>query len=388
VKIGIFTDTYVPDINGVVTIIEMMRRELRREGHEVFVFCPKHPDAVGRSKGIYRFPSVRFIFYQGYRVAIPNYFKTRHIIRELDIIHSHDPGPIGIFALYCAERNHIPHVHTYHDMYVDYRKHLPRVIRPTRDTVKWISRRFCNRCNAIIAPSNQMKHELVSYGITSPIYPLSFGSDETEFAHEIRWDARQSLNLPTEDLLLYAGRLVREKNLDFLLRAFGRLRVKRPTAHLILTGDGPYREHLEEYASQLKLDKYITFTGFIPREKLIDLFKQTQFVFASKTDTQGLVLMEAMMAGSAPVAVNIMGPVDIIQSGQTGYLVNEDETEFADACLKLLENPDRRARMGMAARQWSVENSARASTQRLLEIYRCYTNANPRLKSSQPTGDD
>ncbi len=373
-RIGIFTDTYSPDVNGVVAVIKMMTHELKKEGHEVYLFCPSHPGINDSDVGIYRFRSLRFIFYKGMRMAIPYKRSAQKVIPSLDIIHSHDPGPIGLLALWSAERYHLPHIHTYHDLYVDYRRYLPLLIRPTRGMVKRMSRLLCNRCQAIIAPSEQMKRELTSYGITRPIYALPFGVDMEEFSHEIRWDARAALNLPTEDLLLYAGRLGREKNLDFLMRAFGHLLSLRPGARLIIAGDGPHRKSLQEYAVSLGIAPYVIFTGFIDRQDLIDLYKQTTlFVFTSKTDTQGLVIMEAMMAGAAVVAVNVMGPLDVITSGETGILVNEDEDEFAGACLRLLEDANEKQRMGDAAREWARLHNSQESTRKLLEIYCRYT---------------
>ncbi len=372
-KIGIFTDTFTPDVNGVVTVINMMRHELALAGHETFIFCPSHPNADGTGMGIYRFSSVRFIFYQGMRAAIPYNRSALHLIPELDIVHSHTPGSMGLLAMYSAERYHIPHISTYHDLYVDYRRYLPRAIRPTQRTIKIISRLLCNRCEAIIAPSSPMKLELESYGISRPIYALPFGVNEKEFEGEINWDVRKALNLPDEDLLLFAGRLGKEKNLDFLLHTFGHIQEARPSARLIIAGDGPYRADLEEYARNLKIEKYVTFTGFLDRRDLIDLYKQADlFVFASKTDTQGIVLMEAMMAGTPPVAVNVLGPLDVIRSGETGMLVNENEEEFTAACLGLLEGSSRRKAMGAAARDWAREHSAQASTRKLLDIYSQY----------------
>jgi 1,2-diacylglycerol 3-alpha-glucosyltransferase len=376
VKIGIFTDTYKPEINGVVTVIDLMERELKRSGDEVYVFCPGHPDEGVSRPGVFRFPSLEFVFYRGMRVAIPFNRRAFRIIPKLDIIHSHSPGPTGLLALWSAEYHKIPHIHTYHNLYIDYRRYLPLLIRPTRGTVKRMSRLLCNRCDAIIAPSEEMKREILSYGVTRPVHALSFGVDEAEFAHPVKWDARVALGLPSEDILLYAGRLGREKNLEFLLRAFGLLQAGRPNVRLVIAGDGPYRVHLKEYTASLRLTPYVTFTGFIDRADLIDLYKQaTLFVFASKTDTQGLVVMEAMMAGTAVIAVNILGPVDAINSGQTGILVNEDEHEFAAACLTLLENEGERKRLGAAAREWALTRTAQHSAERLREIYGQLNNA-------------
>ncbi|MFH0913941.1 MAG: glycosyltransferase [Chloroflexota bacterium] len=368
-RIGLFTDTYTPEVNGIVTVIEMMSREVRRAGHEVYIFCPGHPGGDDFGTGVYRFPSLKFPFYEGVRVAIPYNQRALRLIPSLDIIHSHNPGPMGLLAVWASRRYRIPHIHTYHSLYIEHRRYLPRVIRPTREMVKWMSRSFCNRCDVVVAPSYQMKHALEDYGITRPIRALSFGADEEEFSHAVRWNVRAALNLPTQDLLLYVGRLGIEKNLDFLLRSFQCLLSLRPSARLIIAGAGPLRQFLQQYTASLGISPFVTFTGHLPRRDLIDLYKQTLFVFASKTETQGLVLVEAMMAGAAVVAVAAMGPLDIIASGETGLLVREDEDEFARACFRLLRDESERLKIGTAARKWACSQSAQVSTRRLLEIY-------------------
>ena len=368
-RIGLFTDTYIPEVNGVVTVLKMMTRELRREGHEVYVFCPRYPDRDDSFTGVYGFPSLRFMFYKGMRVAIPYSSSALRLIPSLDIIHSHTPGSIGLMGLWASKRYHIPHVHTYHTLFMEYRRYLPRVIRPNRIMVKSMSRLLCNRCDAIIAPSYQMKNELESYGITRPVYALPFGVDEEEFSHEIRWNVSTELDIQTKDLLLYVGRFGIEKNLDFLLRSFRQLLSLRPGARLIVAGDGPQREFLKRYALSLGIAPSVTFIGYLQRRDLVDLYKQALFVFASKTETQGLVLVEAMMAGAAVVAVGIMGPRDIITSGETGILVGEDENEFARACNRLLQDGNERQRIGMAAHEWARSQSSQVSTKKLLDIY-------------------
>ncbi len=370
-RIGLFTDTYLPEANGVVTVVRLMEQELRRAGHEVYTFAPAYPGFRADSPGVYRFPSTNFRYYKGMRIALPYSRSALQLIPSLDILHSHDPFSLGLLALWASRRYEIPHIHTYHTLYAEYRRYLPRPIRPSRELTERLSRAFCNRCQAIIAPSEQMKRELERYGITRPIYPLPFGLDEEEFARPSSWDARKALGLlPEEDLLLYVGRLGLEKNLEFLLRAYKRLLKDWPKVRLILAGEGPQRRALEDYATELGLQGRVIFTGFLPRERLIDLYRQaTLFVFASKTETQGLVLLEAMMAGLPPVAIGALGVLDLIVSGETGLLVNEDEGEFAQAVLRLLEDERERQRLGGAAQRWARERTARASTARLLEIY-------------------
>lgn len=369
-RIGIFTDTYLPDTNGPVTVIQLMERELRKRGHEVCVFAPTHPGFEDVASGVYRFPSLKFLHYEGLRVAVPYDRKALDVIPSLDIIHSHDPFPIGLLGLWASKRHRIPHIHTYHGLYTEYRCYLPRLIRPTRKTVERLSRAFCNRCDAIIAPSKQMKWELKGYGITSPIFPLPFGVDEEEFSRTSAWDVRGALNLPTEHLLLYAGRLGWEKNIEFLLRSFQRLLSYQEGVRLIIAGNGPQRTFLKSYATELGIAPYVIFTGYLPREMLIDLYKQaTLFVFSSKTETLGLVLLEAMMAGTPAVAVGKMGVLDVVTSGESGILVEEDEEMFASACNSLLQDEKKRQRLAEAAQRQARSHGADASTMRLLEIY-------------------
>lgn len=369
-RIGIFTDTYLPDTNGVVTVIRLMERDLRRKGHEVFTFAPTNPGFKDTADGVYRFPSMKFLQYEGLRVAIPYERKAMRAISGLDVIHSHDPFPMGLLALWASKRYHIPHIFTYHGLLTEYRNYLPRPIRPSRRTVEWLSRVFCDNCDAIISPSIQMKHVLKGYGIASPIFPLPFGVDEEEFSHPITWNVRAALNLPTEHLLLHVGRLGWEKNVEFLLRSFRHLLSYQQDIRLIIAGDGPRKPALETCAAELGIAPYVIFTGRLPRKMLIDLYKQaTLFVFSSKTETLGLVLLEAMMAGIPPVALGKMGVLDIVISGKTGILAKEDEEDFAACCHSLLHDEETRRAMGRVARQHALAKSAQASMVHLLEIY-------------------
>lgn len=368
-RIGLFTDTFFPDINGVVTVVRLMQKELSGRGHEVHLFVPEHPERSDGGEKIHSFPSLPFIFYPGMRVALPSPHGTLGRIPELDLAHSHTMGLIGLVALAYSMKHRIPHIHTYHTHYVEYRKYLPLPLRPTPRMVVRSAAAFCNRCDAVVAPSNQMKHELEDYGIARPIHAVPFGPDEDEFSREVERDVRADLTLPDGDLLLYAGRLGTEKNLGFLLRAFKRLLAYRASVRLIIAGGGPERSHLEALARELGIAPYVIFTGYLERRRLIDLYRQALFVFTSKTETQGIVVMEAMMAGSAVIAVKKMGVLDMIRDGETGILVEEDEDKFARACDRLLRDDEERKRMGEAARAWAHSQNARVSTNRLLEIY-------------------
>ncbi len=370
-KIGLFTDTYAPDVNGVVTVIQLMERELRRAGHDVCVFAPTYPGHTDADGAVYRFPSVRLVLYRGMRFALPvGGRKVFRLIAGLDIVHSHDPFSVGQVAFWAAWRHGIPHLHTYHALYTELRRYIPPPFRPPRQAVEQISRAFCNLCDGVIAPSRAVETELRSYGVRVPIYSLPFGVDEEEFAHSPGWNARRELGLPPGELLLFVGRLGWEKNIEFLLRSFQRVHDQRPESHLVIVGEGPQRCRLESYTGDLGIMDAVTFTGPISRGRLIDLYRQaTLFVFSAKMETQGLVLVEAMMAGLPVVAVGAMGPLDIVTSGETGLLVGENEEEFASACHTLLADETRRRRLSEAARHWATARSARVSTAQLLHIY-------------------
>jgi glycosyltransferase involved in cell wall biosynthesis len=370
-KIGIFTDTYTPDSNGVVTVVRLMERELMKAGHEVLVFTAAHPDVRETRPEVFRFRSVRFVLYDGMRVAIPYNRRAHRVLKDLDIVHSQDPFSVGLVGFWASLRYGIPHVHTYHTHYVEYRKYLPYPFRPSQWMAERIIGILCSRCDALVAPSSHIERELRRYGVTAPIHVLPFGVEQDAFARPPAWDVRQTLGLPqNSEILLFVGRLGWEKNIEFVIRAFGTISSHRPDTWLVIIGDGPHRSTLEAYVRDRGLSDRVVFVGQLPWDRLVDPYRQaTLFVFASKTETQGLVVMEAMMAGTPPVAVDAMGVADLVRSGETGVLVAEDEGTFAEACLGLLADAERRKAMGEAAQRWAAAHSARASVARMLEIY-------------------
>lgn len=374
-KIGIFTDTFTPQINGVTSILEELDRVLTRHGHEVFIFAPAYSRAQRNENGhVFRFPAFTAYFHKDSRVVIPYDRRASAVFPKLDVVYSHTPVSMGLLALRVARKYALPHVHTYHTLFTEYLHYLPRLIRPSRRMAERISAAFCNRCDAITTPSHAMRQELLRYGVEKPIYVLPFGVDVEPFERPVRTDVRAALGLaPNELFLLYAGRLGTEKNLHFLLRAF-RVLLDRWTSpqpiRLVLAGGGPHLPIFQEYAEKLRLTDRVLFTGFIPRDELVDYYRAADlFVFASKTETQGLVLMEAMAAGLPAVAVRAMGVTDIVFDGETGVLVPEDEQIFADRVRELLQDPARREHLRTGAKRTAHQMSIQHSVARLIEIF-------------------
>lgn len=373
-RIGIFTDTYIPQINGVTTVVSLLFRELQELGHEPLVFARGYPGLdheVEEGKGIYRFPSFTFPFHRESRVTIPVNRWAYRRLPELEIVHSHTPFSLGLLAMWAARELDIPHIHSYHTLFTEYRyyHYLPRPIRPSRWMAERASAAFCNRCDCVITPTEKIKQELKGYGIERPIFSLPFGVDIREFEKELEWDVRRELNLSADDpLLLHAGRLAKEKNIPFLLRAFRRILAERK-AWLVITSGGPERERLERYVAEIGIRDRVIFTGYLDRGDLVGLYEADLFLLASKTETQGIVLVEAMAAGTPVVAIGAMGVLDVVRDGETGILVGEDGEEYAKAVLDLLEDKDRLMVMGAKAKEYAYSTSAQNSAKRLLEIY-------------------
>lgn len=371
--IGFFTDTYRPQINGVATLLPILERVLRERGHEVYVFAPAYETrrAHLERERIFRFPAFPFWYHKESRVTIPYHREARRVFQRLDVVHSHTPFTMGMLGIRVARRYGIPHLHTYHTLFTEYLHYLPRYLRPSPEFVKRVSRAFCNRCDGVTVPTTPMREELLSYGIRVPIWVLLFGMDMDAFSGPPKRDVRAELGLsPQEKLLLCAGRLSREKNVSFVLRAFRRVLAHRRDVHLVIVGDGPARVELEQEAQALQLGDRVIFTGYRPWDALVDYYKTADlFVYGSKTETQGIVFTEAQAAGLPVVAVGEMGALEAVQDGVTGILTPEDEDAFAQAVLKLLQDEALYSKMSRAAREISERNSVQRSAERLLEIY-------------------
>ena len=371
--IGFFTDTYVPQINGVATLLPILDRLLTRLGHEVYIFAPSYdrPRAYRESDHIFRYPAFPFLYHRESRVTIPYHRGARKVFAKLDVVHSHTPFTMGVLAIRVSRRFDLPHLHTYHTLFTEYLHYLPRYLRPSPEWVKRISRAFCNRCDGVTVPSTPMKEELLSYGVTVPIYVLLFGMDVEIFQRPPKVDVRKELGIESnERVLLCAGRLSKEKNVDFVLRAFRRVLEHTRDVRLVIVGDGPARAELERLAKELQLGDRVIFTGYRPWEVLVDYYKTSDlFVYGSKTETQGIVFTEAQAAGLPVVAVGEMGALEAVKDGTTGLLVPEDEKAFAEAVLRLLGDRTLYEQMSRAARELSEQNSIQRSVERLVEIY-------------------
>jgi len=370
-RIGLFTDAYLPEISGVTLLVRRLRDELERLGHETYVYAPRYDRPSDDERRTFRFRAGPVFAYKTARMAVPYNREAARSYSMLDVIHSHTPFSLAYAALSAAHRHRTPHVQTYHTYLSQYRHYVPRALRPSVRAAESYSAFLCNRCTAVTVPTRSIEQELLRFGVKRPIHVLPFGPDLRLYEEPPVWKVRTSLEIPEDaTLYLYAGRVAEEKNLRFLLRAFGRIHAAEPHSVLVLAGDGPSRVGLEDQAASSGLANAVRFAGFLDQPQLKDVYREADlFLFASKTETQGLVLVEAMAGGTPAIAVDALGVRDVVCDGENGFLVAEDEDAFARKALEIARTPRLLEALRAGSRRTAIESSVQRSTERILEIY-------------------
>ncbi len=370
-RIGLFSDTYVPQVNGVAVAVNHLAGELERMGHEVYVFCPRVHRRHRDRPNVIRFPAIPFIFQREHRVAFAIPTRAVRILRRLEIVHSHTEFSLGALALWTSRVYRLPHVHTYHTHYVAYRHYLPPPFRPPKRITEALIASFCNRCDAVTVESRAIEEELLRYGVKVPIYRYPFGVDLRLFGRPKVHDLRRDIGLPEDAVVaLYVGRLAREKNLLFLLEAFAEAAERRDDLYLVMVGGGPFTRELLRHRERLGLSRRVFLPGYVERERLVDYYRDADvFVFASKTETLGLVVIEAMAAGLPVVCLGEMGVTETVVDEVSGIFAPEDPPSFAVAILEVLEDRSLYERLREGALRRARELSTEAAAKKTLEVY-------------------
>ena len=345
-RIGLFTNNYLPFCGGVTISVETLRRGLEARGHEVWVFAPQFPAVADGGPRVVRFPSIPAATYPEFALAVPWAPRiTRLVSRlDLDVFHAHHPFLLGPAARRLAHRLGRPLVFTYHTRYEKYAHYVPLTRSLVETAALRLSTRFAARADAVVAPSLLVREQLSARGVTTPIAVVPTGVDLARFRPDDRAGARQALGLPAAaPLLLYVGRLDREKSVDRLLLAFERLGGTLGRAHLWLVGQGKESASLRRLAGGLSAGDRVHFAGVRPHEGLAAWYQAADlFLFASETETQGLVLAEAAACGVPAVAVSAPGCDEVVRDGETGVLAKADPASLGEAVVGLLVDADRR----------------------------------------------
>ncbi|MEW6726170.1 MAG: glycosyltransferase family 4 protein, partial [Bacillota bacterium] len=374
VNIAVFTDSYRPWTSGVVRSIDTFAEEISARGHYVYIFAPRYGSAQREEHGkVFRFYSLPSTN-PGFNIAIPFSIRLKTTLRRLriDLVHVHSPFLLGRLGLKCAREIGVPVVFTYHTMYDHYVHYVPLAQNLTKKITRHLACSFCNRCNLILVPSNVIGDYIRDLGVKVPIRKLPTGIKLDDFRHgDPGWLGERYGIGADEKVLLFVGRLGLEKNVEFLLKAFDKLlRVYRQPVRLVLVGGGPQTQQLKEMAAEKGISDRVIFTGPLSMDDVAHCYAGSRlFVFASMTETQGLVIGEAKAAGLPTVAIDAFGVSEMIEDGQDGFLTPPDEDVFVSRLLQLLTNEDLYGRFSRKALMNAESISSGAMAAQLINVY-------------------
>jgi len=371
VHVGLFTDSYLPRTSGVVRAVEATGRHLRRRGHRVSIVAPAYPGYTDAEPGVIRFPSVRPPGHPDFPLAVPYSAPHLRALRALglDVVHTHSPFLLGGVGLWLARTLRLPAAFTYHTLYTEYAHYAPVLGEVTRPLLSAYTTAYCNRCDRVLVSVPSLARLLRAGGVRARIDVVpSAGVEAAVFEGGPAARARERFGIPeAAPLLLYVGRLAREKRLTLLLEALAAL---PGDVRLLLVGDGPERPALEARAAELGLGSRVAFAGTCPHPRVLEALAACDlFVFPSQTETLGLAVLEAMAAGRAVVAARCDVMADIVRDGETGVLAVPDPASWARAIRALLDDPARRAAMGARARAVAAAYAQDRVIQRLIDVY-------------------
>lgn len=350
-NIGLFTDTYYPEINGVANSVYTLKKELENQGHNVYVFTTTTPGAPKHEYNVFRVHSMPFVFMKDRRVGMVYQRKLAAIIRKLnlDIIHTNTEFSLRVFALIMAKELHIPLVHTYHTIYEDYTHYFaPIEILNNRAKAfaRFYTRKCCNFVEEVIVPTEKVEELLTSYNVYRNINVIPTGIDLKKF-YKGNFTAEQILQVrkrfhisKDQKVILYLGRVSPEKNIGELLRAMPHYMKKHQDVRFVIVGGGPDLDNLKKLSQELKLQNSVIFAGEQPWDEIALYYQLGDvFVSASQSETQGLTYFEAMSAGLPVVAKKDPCLNGILKDGHNGYAF-ETQEEFLQSLDKVLYGND------------------------------------------------
>ena len=376
-KILFITDVYFPRVNGVSTSISTFRRELRSRGHTVHLIAPDYYAPSEDESDILRVPA-RSLPLDPEDRLMKFGWALKHLDRlrneSYDLIHVQTPFVAHYLGLRIAREFGIPCVETYHTFFEEYFHHyipfLPRAF------MKSVARRFSrhqgNSLDGMVLPSSPMLEVLRTYGVQVPAEVIPTGLQPESFATGDRFSFRLRYGIPqNRPVLLFVGRVAHEKNIGFLLKVLAQVRESVPEVLLVITGEGPARDSLEHEAIQSGLTENVMFIGYLDRHtELNDCYRAADiFVFSSRTETQGLVLLEAMAQGIPVVSIAEMGTREVLREGLGVRIAQENVNDFTSKVVGLLADEDARHRLGEAGRRYAQQWSAGSKAEHMLRFY-------------------
>lgn len=371
-KIAVFTESYEPIVNGVSVAVATLRDGLRSSGHEVYVFAPHFPTHNDDANGVFRFPSRVSRFAPGYPIPCPVAPKIREEFFRLrpDLVHTQTPFLLGEIGLRWARRSGVPIVSTNHTLYTEYAHYIPVVPKVlTRAVLVRRMRSYYSRCDVVVVPSMPVEKVLRGYGIRTRMEIIKSGVS-VQCSNDDSRKLRSEFGIGDDAfLLLYVGRVAREKNLGLLLRAFKVVRKEHPKARLMIVGSGPYEEECKAIARSTRISDSVIFSGMLSHSNVDRAYHAADaFVFPSITETQGLVVCEALTAGLPCIAVRAAGTPEVVDDGVDGLLTGNSVEEFAGATCRVISDRGLREQLSRGA----LRNAERFSVEAMVEQFESF----------------
>ncbi|HHD56518.1 MAG TPA: glycosyltransferase family 4 protein, partial [Desulfobulbaceae bacterium] len=379
-RVAMFTNNYLPFIGGVPLSIDRLYRGLVRGGHRVKIFAPTYqqPWQDPPDGSVFRCPGLLSLSVDSFPVAniFSRKIKTEFNKCDCELVHIHHPFWLGKKGLQLARKKNIPVVFTYHTRLEHYTHYIPLPGTALKNLVAhFVIKQFANRCDAIITPTASTEEYLRNLGVSALIETIPTGINLNEYAdwsNEQVQELRSQYVAADEKLLVSVSRLAEEKNLDFLIDGLAKVKERCDTSfRCLLVGDGPEKGRLMDKVKRLGLAETIIFTGNLPPHEVVRCYLAADlFVFASTSETQGMVLLEAMAGGCPVVAVRASGVYDLVKDGSNGFAVAESTGAWAARIITVMEDNRLLTAMSANSREFSENYSVEKITERVLRLYR------------------
>jgi glycosyltransferase involved in cell wall biosynthesis len=369
-----YTNTYYPVVSGVVRSVSAFRQALTDLGHTVFVFSQHASQYEDQEPFVFRYPAIELPIHNNFPITIP---MSSHIdwllpLLKLDVIHAHHPFLLGQTAAKKAEELDLPFVFTFHTRYRDYSHYISLNQTIVKEAIdRWLGV-FMQQCQHIVVPSDSIRDLLADlYGVHEHVTVIPTGIDLTPYLEPPdRHEFRQQKGWGDDKVLISVGRLAKEKNWYLLLEAAAQVMRAVPNTRLVILGDGEERDSLQKQAQELGITEQVELPGSVPfAEVPKHLFAADLFCFASVTETQGLVTLEAMAANLPVVAVIGSGTSDVIAHEVEGLLTDNNVPSLAQAIIRALQDDDLRQSLRTAARAKASTYDMKRQAQRVTDVY-------------------
>ncbi|MDR2313108.1 MAG: glycosyltransferase [Spirochaetaceae bacterium] len=398
-RIAMFTDTYWPRVNGVTVSVDTFSLALVKAGHEVMIVCSEYPapsmadtitefgiekeDPAREKLKVLRVPSHSIFFSSEDRMAKLSkrgWVESRLDAFSPEVVHINTEFLIADFGFGYAKKRRLPAVYTFHTIWEDYAiNYLPYLPDGLlRFIIQKGQRHLLKQASLVIVPTPQIEEIVKKYRVKKEIRRLPTGIDPALFTHGEKELAqfRNSMKkkypaIKGKRLLLFAGRVSKEKNISFIINLFPELLARHADLALVIAGNGPYLDYFKDEAKHCGAGESCVFTGYLERAELALTYAVSHiFLMPSLTETQGLVTVEAMLSGIPVVAIGAMGTVQLMEGDQGGFMVRNDRGEFKARVLQLLEDGDLYRRKSEEARRHAQKWTIHSLTGQLVEIYR------------------